>query len=489
MTRSGFEAINAKAIEAGEKIYKNPRNAAAGIIRQFDPKKAAACNLAIGVYQLVDALSYGCDTHKNAMILAKSWGLPLARLPDIFKGTKAAFAAWQAMLDSRASLDYDIDGYVVKVNDLRLQAELGYAARVPYWARAWKFPAEEKSTILRGIEVQVGRTGKLTPVSRLQPVEIGGVTVSGPTLHNWVMVTRVFDLREGDTVIVRRAGDVIPQIMGVDLTKRVDGAKPYEMPTICPCCEAPAVLEGSELRCTGGMFCSAQRIEKIAEATSRGVLDVDGLGDKTVETLCELGLLHDLADIYTLTPASFDGLKGFGESKVKSILDGVEQSKRTTLDRFIRSLGIRLVSESTSKALAKHFRSFEALCNASKADLVALDDVGPSTSEFIVQALAHGAQIRAMADRMLELGVTPEIAAITDNRFAGQTLVVTGTLEKMTRDEATAMIESRGGKVSGSVSKKTSLVVAGPGAGSKLVKAQELGIQVIDEAQFLELIG
>lgn len=505
MSRSGFEQINEELLEAGEKIYANPRNAAAGAARQLDSAVAAKRHLYFCAYSLARAEGKTFESQEEAMLALASWGLPITKGLCVVKGLKGAKEYWEKILGERDGLPYDIDGVVFKVNKLAQQQEMGFKSTTPRWALAWKFPAQEVSTVLISVDEQVGRTGALTPVARLEPVKVGGVTVSNATLHNWNLV-KALNLHVGDTVIIRRAGDVIPQLMGADESKRDELAAKINVPTACPCCGSPAVQELAKpskkdiasgaapkfkatLRCTGGFSCSAQREEKIISSVGRKLMNVDGLGDKTVIALCELGVLQDLSDVYALTQVDILRVPGTAEVSAQKLLDAISASKATTLPRFLWALGIRHVGESTSKAYAAHFGSFDSLLEATRADLLSIADVGDETADSTLAALEPGSEIREMALRMIDLGVTPAVIEVKGGVLAGNTYVITGTLSTMKREAAEAALEALGAKISGSVSKKTTAVIVGADAGSKLTKANGLGVTVLDEEGLKALIG
>lgn len=501
MTRSGFTKINEDALASGGKIYANPRNAASGAARQLDSGKAATRDLKFCAYSLARAEGRTFKTQIEAMEALASWGIPITTGLGVVKGVEGAKAYWEQTLEKRDDiehLDHDIDGVVFKLNKISQQEEMGFNSTTPRWAKAWKFPAQEESTDLLNVDAQVGRTGAITPVGRLKPVKVGGVTVSNATLHNWVMV-EALNLHVGDSVIVRRAGDVIPQIMGADETKRDPNAVRITMPAFCPSCGSPAVREktirknsvheDSTLRCTGDFACPAQRSEKIISSVGRKLMNIDGLGESTVEALCDLGILADLSDVYALTEDDILKVPGTGVISAKKLLAAIEKSKATTLPRLFWALGIREVGESTSKLLAGKFNTFEALCAATEEDLLSIEGVGEKTVAFMTAALKPDAAIRLMAERMIALGVTPEVIEAKGDALAGHTYVITGTLDTMTREEAGAALEALGAKVSGSVSKKTTALIAGREAGSKLTKATGFGVTVLDEDGLRALIG
>ena len=491
MTRSGFEAMNQQLADKGLKTFANPRNAAAGSVRQLDSKVSAQRPLAFCAYVLAHHEGFVGEapkTHLACMDLLRSWGIPVTRELRVIKGFEACKQAWENQLKVRDSLDYDIDGIVFKVNDLSIQREMGFVSRTPRWAIAWKFPAQEVNTPLLMVDVQVGRTGAVTPVARLQPVKVGGVTVSNTTVHNWDEVARL-NLHEGDEVIIRRAGDVIPQLVMAIEARRQPGAKPIVPPTHCPCCATALIKDKSYLRCPNTQDCPAQLQEKLANAVSRSVLDIDGLGDSTIAALCERSLVSDLADIYALDAATILSLPGMAEQSTRNLLNAIAKAKEPELNRLILALGIREVGENTSKNLAKTFCSIERVMDATEAELMAIADIGSTTTRFLLEAFAPGAKTRATVERLLALGVRHKPVQVADTRLAGKVYVITGTLERWSRETATQALEAMGAKVSGSVSKKTTGVIAGEAAGSKLDKARELGVAILDEAAFEALIA
>lgn len=488
MSRSGFEKINESLLLAGGKIYSNPRNSASGAARQLDSGIAAKRHLFFCAYSLARAEGMAFETQFQAMQALASWGLPITKGLGVVKGLNGAKAFWEKTLEQRDSLDYDIDGVVFKINKLSQQQEMGFNSSTPRWAKAWKFPAQEVSTELLAVEDQVGRTGAVTPVARLKPVKVGGVTVSNATLHNWLLV-KSLNLHVGDTVIIRRAGDVIPQLMGADEAKRLQDAQPILPPSTCSCCGAPTLMDKSTLRCTGEFSCPAQRQEKIISSVGRKLMNIDGLGDKTVTALCELGILKDLSDVYALTEQDILRVPGTGEISARKLLAAIETSKATTLPRLFWALGIREVGESTSKLFASKFGSLDGLLNATREELISIENVGEETANFTLEALKPGAAIREMALRMISLGVTPATIQTQGGSLSGNTYVITGTLSTMKRDAVEAALEALGAKISGSVSKKTTALIAGADAGSKLAKATSLGVPVLDEDGLKALIG
>lgn len=500
MFKQAFIDLNARQRQRGDKEFVNPRNAAAGSLRQLDSRITAGRPLsffAYGVGAGAEHLSAG--THAEVMDLLADWGFPVAAERRVVQGARGLLAYFAEIGEKRPQLPYDIDGVVYKVNRLTAQEQLGFVSRAPRFAIAHKFPAEEATTEVLGIDVQVGRTGAITPVARLKPVFVGGVTVTNATLHNEDEVRRK-DVRVGDTVIVRRAGDVIPEVVAVVLDKRPSrdlfGGEPlhppFAMPTTCPECDS-AIEKGIDeaiARCTGGLFCPAQRKQALIHFAARRAMDIEGLGDKLVEQLVDGGLVHSPADLYALTVETLAGLERMGEKSAQNLVEAIAKSKQTSLARFIFGLGIRNVGEATARDLARHFGQLDALLAADAEALQQVPDVGPVVAASIV-AFVKESHNRVIIDRLLAAGLVwqeSEGVSAVPQVFSGKTLVLTGTLPTLKRDEAKAMIEAAGGKVAGSVSKKTDYVVAGEEAGSKLEKARELGVTVIDEAQFLKLL-
>ena len=495
MLRRDFEAINRRALERGEKTFVNPRNAAAGGLRQLDPKLTAQRKLSFFAYGI--GAHQGFDmppTHTRLLDLLDHLGFPVAKERRAVKGAEGLLAFYRDMGAKRASLPYDIDGVVYKVNRFADQEKLGFVSRAPRWAIAHKFPAEEASTELIDIEVQVGRTGALTPVARLKPVFVGGTTIVNATLHNEDEIRRK-DIWRRDTVVVRRAGDVIPEVARVE--KPGPRRKPddwFEMPAKCPRCgSAVDKAEGEAVaRCSGGLFCPAQRKAALLHFASRRAMDIEGLGDKLVEQLVDQQIVRTASDLYTLGVAKLAALERMGDKSAANLWESIEKSKKTTLARFVYALGIRNVGEVTAKDLAAHFGKLDDLMDASVESLVETPDVGPIVAESI-HTFFRQRHNREVIEHLRAAGVswkegTPRAAQAT-GPFAGKIVVLTGTLSAMGRDEAKEMIEARGGKVTGSVSKKTDFVVAGVEAGSKLDRAKELGVTVLDEQEFLQLLG
>jgi DNA ligase (NAD+) len=506
MRRDQFQALNERQrekIAAGqknEKVFVNPRNAAAGAVRQLDPAIAAARPLSFFAYGLGEVTppeegGPDCATQFDWLQRFSSWGFPVATQTARAHGAIELIAFHEAMGRQRDTLPYDIDGVVYKVDSLALQRQLGFVSREPRWAVAHKYPAQEQLTEVLAIEVQVGRTGKLTPVAKLAPVFVGGVTVTNATLHNEDEARRK-DVRVGDTVIVRRAGDVIPEVLGVlpaSLAKPDDERGPqFTMPRKCPVCGSAAVREEGEAdyRCTGGLFCGAQRKEAILHFAARRAVEVEGLGDKLVEQLVDANLIRTLPDLYKLGFTTLVGLDRMAEKSAQNIVVALEKSKATTLPRFLFGLGIRHVGESTAKDLAKHFGKLDAIMDANEAALLEVNDVGPVVAQSL-RTFFDQPHNREVVEQLRACGVhweEHEPAAREVKPLAGRTFVITGTLPTLGRDEAKDKLEAAGAKVAGSVSKKTNYVVAGADAGSKLEKARALGVEVIDEAQMLALL-
>lgn len=490
MSKLGFKQLNDAAKQKGEKIFANPRNAAAGSLRQLDSKITATRPLEIYCYGigLVEGFE-GPNTHMAWLHQLKQWGLRVNPLIQLAKGPKACLAYYERMGQERDKLPYEIDGVVYKVNSLSLQDKLGFVSKAPRWAIAHKFPAEEVYTLIEAVEFQVGRTGAITPVARLKPVYVHGVTVSNATLHNMDEVKRK-DIHVGDTVIVRRAGDVIPEVVGVIVDRRPRDAKKIHLPKHCPVCQSEIELIPGEAiaRCTGGLFCSAQQKEAIKHFSSRRAMDIEGLGDKLSDQLVEAGLLSSVADIYTLDKSELMSLPRMGEKSAQNLLDEIKKSRHTSFPRFLYALGIREVGEATAKALALHFKTLDALGAANVEALQQVPDVGPVVAEHVAHFF-HEAHNRAVITKLIKAGIHWEAIPVNDHQpLAGQTFVLTGTLNTLTRDEAKAKLEALGAKVAGSVSAKTHCVVAGAEAGSKLAKAEALGVKVLDEEGFLSLL-
>src|SRR5215472_7006826 len=496
MLKSDFERLNAAQAAKGEKPYVNPRNAAAGGLRQLDPKMTAQRRLTFFAYG-VGAVEWSAkqrapSTQAALLDFLTKLRLPVTRERAVVRGLDGLLRYYRKIGERRHGLPYEIDGVVYKVNDLAQQERLGFVSRAPRFAVAHKFPAEEMPTEVEGIEVQVGRTGALTPVARLKPVFVGGVTVTNATLHNEDEVRRK-DVRIGDTVIVRRAGDVIPEVVGVVKEKRPRGAREFVMPSKCPECGSRVVRLPDEAiaRCSGGLVCPAQRKQALLHFASRRAMDIEGLGDKLVDQLVDAGIVHTPADLYKLGVAALAELERMADKSAANVIVAIDKSRKTALARVIYALGIRHVGEATAKDLARHFGSIDALMAADEAALLEVPDVGPVLAESIRQFFAE-AHNREVIAQLRKAGVqwpdeAPRRAA--RGKFAGITFVLTGTLPSLSRDEAKELIEAQGGKVAGSVSKKTNYVVAGSDPGSKLDRAGELGVKVLDEKELRALVG
>ncbi|UCV26975.1 NAD-dependent DNA ligase LigA [Ferribacterium limneticum] len=500
MFKADFAELNARQRERGDKEFANPRNAAAGSLRQLDSKITAGRPLSFFAYGVgAGSNELAVRTHGELMDRLAGWGFPVAVERGVVTGSRGLLGYFAEIGEKRPALPYDIDGVVYKVNRLDWQDRLGFVSRAPRFAIAHKFPAEEALTEVLGIDVQVGRTGAITPVARLKPVFVGGVTVTNATLHNEDEVRRK-DVRVGDTVIVRRAGDVIPEVVAIVPEKRptrdLFGGEPlhppFELPKTCPECGS-AVTRGEDeaiARCTGGLYCPAQRKQALWHFAARRAMDIEGLGDKLVDQLVDAGLVHSPADLYGLSVETLAGLERMGEKSARNLVAAIAQSRQTTLARFIFALGIRNVGEATARDLARHFGQLEGIMGAEAIALQQVPDVGPVVAASIV-AFFNESHNREIIARLLAAGLQWSEGQPADSGpklLAGKTLVLTGTLPTLKRDDAKAMIEAAGGKVAGSVSKKTDYVVAGEEAGSKLEKAQELGVSVIDEAELLKLL-
>jgi DNA ligase (NAD+) len=494
MTIAGFKAMNQRALERGEKTFVNPRNAAAGSIRQLDPRLAANRPFDVFFYGVGETHGWKLPLrHSEALQQLKEWGLKISPLLKVVQGAQGCLEYYRDIGARRETLPYEIDGVVYKVNRFVQQRELGFVARAPRWAIAHKFPAHEENTVVRGVEFQVGRTGALTPVARLEPVFVGGVTVSNATLHNMDEVRRK-DVRIGDTVVVRRAGDVIPEVVKVILDRRPPDAREVDLPARCPICNSDVEREEGEAiaRCTGGLFCPAQRKESLRHFAGRRAMDIDGLGSKLIDQLVEANLVKTPADLYALTQEQLAGLDRMGEKSAANLVQALERSKSTTLARFLYALGIRDVGEATAAAIAAHFGSLEALQDATEEGIQEVPDVGPVVAAHVFHFFQqdHNREvIRALRERSVTWPAQPAKPPPGETPLEGKTFVITGTLDSMSRDEASDRIVALGGKVSGSVSKKTSYLVVGADAGSKLRKAQELGVEILDEAALLKLLG
>ncbi|OOF52823.1 NAD-dependent DNA ligase LigA [Rodentibacter trehalosifermentans] len=492
MPHKGFERLNEYALAHGEKIFANPRNAAAGSLRQLDPKITSKRPLVLNAYGIGIAEGVDLpDTQYERLQWLKSIGIPVNPEIRLCNGSDEVLTFYRDIQNKRSELGYDIDGTVLKINDIALQNALGFISKAPRWAIAYKFPAQEELTVLNDVEFQVGRTGAITPVAKLEPVFVAGVTVSNATLHNGDEIARL-DIAIGDTVIIRRAGDVIPQIIGVLRERRPNDAKPIVFPTNCPVCGSQIVrIEGEAVaRCTGGLFCEAQRKEALKHFVSRKAMDIDGVGGKLIEQLVDRELIHTPADLFKLELTTLTRLERMGKKSAENALNSLEKAKQTTLARFIFALGIREVGEATALNLANHFQTLEALQNADFEQLQQVPDVGEVVANRILAFWREPHNVEVVQD-LIAQGVhweAVEIKEVKENPFKGKTVVLTGTLSQMGRNEAKALLQEMGAKVSGSVSAKTDFVIAGDAAGSKLTKAQELGVAILSEEEFLAQI-
>jgi DNA ligase (NAD+) len=492
MSIAGFKEMNRRAQEKGEKVFVNPRNAAAGSLRQLDPRLAASRPLEIFFYSAAVAEGASLPGRHSAVLEAlRGWGLRTSPETRVVEGVEGLLAYFGDIAAKRAKLRYQIDGVVYKVDSLAEQRELGFVARAPRWAIAHKFPAEEEMTTVRAIEWQVGRTGALTPVARLEPVFVGGATVANATLHNIDELQRK-DVRVGDTVVLRRAGDVIPEVVRVIVEKRPAGARREQLPDRCPVCSSEVErAEGESVaRCTGALVCPAQLKETLRHFASRRAMDIEGMGTKLIDQIVDQELVQDAADFYRLRVETLAELDRMGEKSAAKLASAIERSKTTTFPRFLFALGIRDVGEATAESLARHFRTLESLRNSSAAEIEEVPDVGPVTAAH-VHAFLHEPRNARVIDALVKLGVTwPEMPTTGpgSKELEGKTFVLTGKLASMSRDDAGDLIRAQGGTVSGSVSKKTDYVVVGEDAGSKLKKAVELGVKLLDEGEFLALV-
>lgn len=524
MPRQAFARLNEQQQATGGKIFANPRNAAAGSLRQLDVSITASRPLHFFAYAWGEASQLPADTQSGVDAAFAKWGLPVNPRARVCNGAPELIAYYEGLAEERAALPYDIDGVVYKVNSLALQERLGFVSRSPRWAIAHKFPAQQAMTVLKGIDIQVGRTGSLTPVARLEPVTVGGVVVTNATLHNEDYIKGIGgqgeilrdgrDLRIGDTVIVQRAGDVIPQIIDVVIDKRPKTAKPYVFPDVCPACGSHAVRESNEKtgkvdvvrRCTGGLICPAQRVERLKHFVSRNAFDIEGLGEKNIQAFYDDGLIQSPEDIFTLavrdarSTKKLEDREGWGPQSATKLFNAIAARRTIALDRFIYALGIRHVGETTAKLLARFYGSIEnfraAMIEAGKSkdaeafkELDNIEGIGEVVAEAIADFFAEPHNVRVVDDLLKEVSPQPLEAVDTTSAVAGKTVVFTGTLTLMTRGEAKARAERLGAKVAGSVSKKTDYVVAGADAGSKLAKARELGVTVLGEEEWLQLTG
>ncbi|MCL4115800.1 UNVERIFIED_CONTAM: hypothetical protein GTU68_042699 [Idotea baltica] len=494
MPKAGFEALNERAFKRGDKPFANPRNAAAGSLRQLDSKITATRPLSFYAYS-VGVIDGGEleSSHYQRFVQLKRWGLPMCEETKQCTSLSEVKEYYKDILERRDALKYEIDGVVIKVDDIELQEQLGFVARAPRWAIAYKFPAQEELTILKGVEFQVGRTGAITPVAKLEPVFVGGVTVSNATLHNADEIARL-GVHIGDTVIIRRAGDVIPQIVSVVEARRPENSTAIIYPTACPVCDSQLERIQGEVvtRCGAGLVCAAQRKEALKHFVSRKALDVDGLGDKVVEQLVDKEMVETPADLFKLSAGVITVLERMGPKSAQNVVDALNKAKATTLPRFLYSLGIREVGEATAANLALHFSTLEAVQVASFEQLIEVSDVGDIVAKHVLNFFAEPHN-QAVIDDLRGMGVHwPEIKALDESvpqPLAGKVVVLTGTLHKLKRNEAKAALQELGAKVTGSVSKKTDILFAGEAAGSKLTKAEELGIEVMNEEQLIELLN
>lgn len=496
MTQSGFEKLNEEARRTGGKVFANPRNAAAGSLRQLDPRITAKRPLTFFCYGF--GLLEGGEmpvSHWERLQQLKAWGLPISDRIRLVHSADEVLEFYHQVEKDRPTLGFDIDGVVIKVDSQALRDQLGFVARAPRWAIAFKFPAQEQMTFVRDVEFQVGRTGAITPVARLEPVLVAGVMVSNATLHNADEIERL-GLRIGDKVVIRRAGDVIPQVVNVVESDRPAETQEVEFPTHCPVCGSDVErVEGEAVaRCTGGLICGAQRKEALKHFVSRRAMDVDGLGDKIIDQLVEKEYVHTPADLFRLTAGKLTGLDRMGPKSAQNVVDALNKAKQTTLARFLYALGIREVGEATAANLANHFGSLDKVMEADLEALIAVQDVGKVVAAHVRNFMEEESNREVIRQLVEEAGIHwPEVQVVRaeelDNPFAGKTVVLTGSLTIMSRDDAKDRLTAMGAKVSSSVSKKTDLVIAGEAAGSKLAKAQELGIDVIDEAEMIRLLG
>ena len=507
MRHTDFAALNARQAAAGKPVYANPRNFAAGSLRQLDSRITAERPLQFFAYAWGEVSEPFASTQFDAIKAMGRFGLPTNPLTKLCHSASEMLAQYRSIEEKRATLGYDIDGVVYKVNDLTLQQRLGFVSRSPRWAVAHKFPAEQATTIVEAIEINVGRTGALTPIAKLRPVTVGGVVVSNATLHNEDEIARK-DVRVGDTVLIQRAGDVIPQVLAVALDKRPANSKPYVFPETCPICGSAALREIDEKtgvadvvrRCTGTLICPAQAVEGLKHFASRNAFDIEGLGEKLIELFFAEGLIRTPADIFTLKARDGQGRpplrewEGFGETSARNLFNAIDSRRTIPLNRFLYALGIRHVGETNARRLARHFGDWESLRAAARAEnaaeeLSGVGGIGPVVAEAIADFFAEPRNEAALDALVKEVTIEPMEAIAAGHPLAGQTIVFTGSMERMTRDEAKAIAERLGAKVSGSISAKTNLVVAGPGAGSKLAKAQELGVETVDEEEWIRRSG
>jgi len=491
MPKSGFNKLNKRALEQGEKTFVNPRNAAAGSLRQLDPKITASRPLAFYCYS-TGAIEDGelPDTQNRILAQLKKWGLPVCPEVKLIKGIKGCLKYYDQIQHQRDDLPYDIDGVVYKVNSLALQKELGFVARAPRWAIAHKFPAQEEVTHILNVDFQVGRTGAITPVARLDPVFVGGVTVSNATLHNMDEIERK-DIRIGDKVFIRRAGDVIPEVVRVVPGAREKHVKMIRLPAHCPVCGSDIErIEGEAIaRCTGGLICKAQRTEAIKHFASRKAMDIDGLGDKLVEQMVEAGMVESVVDLYNLSIDEVAELERMGRKSAENLISAIDNSRKPALAKLIYALGIREVGEATARSLASSFGSLQTIMDADEEALQQVQDIGPIVAQHITHFFAQSHNQKVIRQLMKEIEI--QLPAVKQHKqvLAGKTFVITGTLTDMTREQAKELLQSAGAKVSGSVSAKTDYLLAGEKAGSKLAKAEKLGVEIIDEKKLKQMLG
>ncbi|MFB9217472.1 NAD-dependent DNA ligase LigA [Vibrio sinaloensis] len=493
MPKAGFDKLNEQALKKGEKVFVNPRNAAAGSLRQLDSRITATRPLSFYAYSVgvVQGATLS-SSHYERFLQLKGWGLPMCPETKRVSDLDEVKAYYQDILQRREALPYEIDGVVIKVDDIALQEQLGFVARAPRWAIAYKFPAQEELTTLNDVEFQVGRTGAITPVAKLEPVFVGGVTVSNATLHNADEIERL-SVMIGDTVVIRRAGDVIPQIVSVVVDRRPDSARDIVFPALCPVCQSQVErIEGEAVaRCSGGLVCQAQRKEALKHFVSRKALDVDGLGEKVIEQLVDREMVETPADLFKLSAGVITVLDRMGPKSAQNVVDALNQSKQTTLPRFLYSLGIREVGEATAANLAQHFKSLQAVTKATHEELIAVSDIGEIVASHITAFFAQESN-QQVIEQLLEQGINwPEIEErdeSTPQPLAGKTVVLTGSLSQLSRSDAKAALQDLGAKVTGSVSKKTDILFAGENAGSKLAKAQDLGVEIRTEQDLIDLI-
>ncbi len=491
MPKDGFNRLNRRALEKGEKTFVNPRNAAAGSLRQLDPRITAGRPLAFYCYS-TGAVEGGeiPDTQNKVLSQLQRWGLPVCPEVKLIRGIEGCIEYYENIQRRRDELPYDIDGVVYKVDSLELQRRLGFVARAPRWAIAHKFPAQEEVTYITHVDFQVGRTGAITPVARLQPVFVGGVTVSNATLHNMDEIERK-DIRIGDKVFIRRAGDVIPEVVRVVPDSRKKQVKKIKLPDRCPVCGSDIErIEGEAVaRCTGGLICKAQRTEAIKHFASRKAMDIDGLGDKLVEQMVEYGMIETVVDLYRLSEEEVAGLERMGQKSAENLIAAIDNSRKPSLEKLVYALGIREVGEATARSLASSFGNLQLIMDADEDVLQQIQDIGPVVAKHITHFFAQPHNQQVIAQLLKEIEIQLPVASRRKQVLAGKTFVITGTLPGMTRDEARDLLQAAGAKVSGSVSAKTDYLLAGEKAGSKLARAEKLGVEVIDEARLRQLLG